>query len=242
MGLNKGILLLGFAILAIGIFVLPSTMSMFVGQHNWYSVRTDAQRDAVCQRCHLAEYQEFEANTGAHYTFANTEDVGNGCVMCHTVNITALDNWGINTTSIAGSIYLYNVTNASSGSLSAENYTSAWRNNSGAHAAITVDCVDCHWNASQQLLNDNEAHKVFYNSTILNSDPFNASASVDDFTINNPSAACIACHTHTSVNVTFIRATGMNITANHTSGTWDMEVFQVNASEYNTTSNYNSTY
>jgi hypothetical protein len=99
--------------------------------------------------------------------------------------------------------------------------------------------VDCHWNASQQLLNDNEAHTAFYESTIDGSDPFTANGSSE---INNPSAACIACHTHTSINVTFIRATGMNITANHTSGTWDMDVFQVNSSEYNTTSSYNSTY
>ncbi|MCG7849465.1 MAG: hypothetical protein MIO93_09850 [ANME-2 cluster archaeon] len=235
MGLKKGIFLLGFAIIAIGIFVLPSTMSMFVGQHSWYSVRTDAQRDTLCERCHLAEYQEFASNTGAHSSFVNEDGSGTGCVMCHTVNTTALINWGINTTSINGSIYLYNV----SGTLDADNYTSAWRNNSGAHAAITVDCVDCHWNASQQLLNDNEAHTAFYESTIDGSDPFTANGSSE---INNPSAACIACHTHTSINVTFIRATGMNITANHTSGTWDMDVFQVNSSEYNTTSSYNSTY
>lgn len=231
MGNNKGILLLGFAILAIGIFVLPSTMSMFVGQHQWYSVRTDAQRDVICQRCHVAEYNEWNNNDGAHSTFSSEE--GADCVMCHTVNKTALVNWGINTTSL-GDISLFNV----SGTLNATNYAASWRNTSGAHAAISVDCVDCHWNASQQLLNDNEAHKVFYNTTINNSDPWTGNN--DNY--GNPSAACIACHTHTSLNVTFIRAIGMNITANHTTGDWVFSELDVNTSAYNTTSSYQSTY
>ena len=232
---KKGIFLLGFAVLAIGIFVLPSTMSMFVGQHNWYSVQTESQRDTVCQRCHLAEYNEFAANQGAHKTFKDEElDDSAGCVMCHSVNVTTLDSWGINVTSLSEMEH-FNL----SGAKDAANYSAAWRNTSSPHAAITVDCVDCHWNASQQLLNDNEAHTAFYQSTINGSDPFIANGSTD---VSNPSAACIACHTHTSLNITFVRAIGMNITANHTTGDWNMSTFEVNSSVYNTTSNFNQTY
>ena len=353
---KKGIFLLGFAVLAIGIFVLPSTMSMFVGQHNWYSVQTESQRDTVCKRCHLAEYQEFEANQGAHKTFKDDQQLGAGCVMCHSVNVTALEDWGINVTSlsneanatgtftftdnvtdgelvnitISGTTYTFefndtggsaitsgyiavnisdllnttaaanlsvaingntstdtdvtatnptnvtvlltadtagavgnnigtttNCTNATwsastlrggfvskmehfnPSGLDADDYSAAWRTTSSPHAAITVDCVDCHWNASQQLLNDNEAHTAFYQSTINGSDPFTANGSTG---ISNPSAACIACHTHTSLNITFVRAIGMNITANHTTGDWNMSTFEVNSSVYNTTSNFNETY
>ena len=359
MGLNKGILLLGFAIIAIGIFVLPSTMSMFVGQHNWFGVQTASDRDEVCRRCHLAEYNEFSANTGAHQTFKDLEHTDSaGCVMCHSVDVSTLNTWGINTTTlsdvaatgtlnftgdvtdgelvnitISGTTYTFefnntgtvtagyiavnvsnlenttaapnlaaainsnssvnasvtatnpttvtvlltanttgdilgtfgnsigtteNCSNAEwdsttlagglniemehfnvSGIGSAANYSAAWRSTSTPHAAITIDCVDCHWNASQQLLNENEAHTAFYQSTIDGSDPFTANGSTE---VSNPSAACIACHTHTSLNVTFIRAIGMDITANHTSGTWNISTYEVNESVYNTTSSFNWTY
>ena len=238
MGINKGTILLGFAIFAIGIFVLPSTMSMFMGQHSWYSVKTQEGKDELCKRCHVAEYGEWEtnsANGGAHSTFASDENAD--CTMCHAVNTSQLGDWGITTTGLNIDLFEPNMTTGDN----ATNYSSQWRDTSGAHAALTVDCVDCHTNAAAQLWNENEAHTAFYNSTINATHTGEANLTTGP---DNPNAACIACHTHTNLNISFVRiASGFNITANHTTGTWDIETFSINQTDmYNTTSTYNASY
>jgi len=193
-------LLLSFAILAIGFYVLPSTMSAFVGQHSWYSVRTDTQKKALCEKCHSAEVAEFDANTGAHAAYVS--NTGETCSMCHRVNLTRLANeYNIDTSNLTNFNYtIWNETGE------VTNTSWSWRNKTTPHAAVTVDCVDCHVNATTQLSNQYEAHRPFWNQTT------NASLNPQADT----STACVACHTHTHLNITWVRSSGFDIYGNNT--------------------------
>jgi len=88
---GKNMILLSVAVLAIGLFVLPQTMAMFMGQHTWYSVRTSESQYELCQKCHVNEVAEWRANTGAHATY-NADHPG---CFCHQVNETALTEFGL---------------------------------------------------------------------------------------------------------------------------------------------------
>jgi hypothetical protein len=72
---RKRMALLTIVIVAIGIFALPSTMSLFAGQHVWYDL-SEGINDAPCEKCHadVAEEMQSEAN-GAHRNLT--------CAMCH---------------------------------------------------------------------------------------------------------------------------------------------------------------
>jgi hypothetical protein len=214
---RKSTLLLGFAIVAIGLFIIPSTMSMFVGQHRWYSVRTIGDQYAMCQRCHTAEVGEWQANTGAHAAYA-ADNPTIGC-FCHQINGTSLTEWGFNASRIdSHGFEIFNETgllNISDGSWSWTNNTS-WRTTDTPHAAITIECVSCHYNASEQLNNTNSAHRQFFVQA--------KNASLNPYGTNN--TACMACHTMVGLNINITRVqSGINVTATHNPDyTWTVNV------------------
>jgi len=47
---NKIVLIL-IAVVAMGIFALPSTVSLFSGQHTWYDI-SGIPNDVPCEKCH----------------------------------------------------------------------------------------------------------------------------------------------------------------------------------------------
>jgi hypothetical protein len=64
-GSNILLLMLGF--ISLTVFVIPDTVSLFAGQHNYYD-------QAKCQRCHASEYDEIWSNStarDAHIAAAN---------------------------------------------------------------------------------------------------------------------------------------------------------------------------
>ena len=195
-------ILLSVAVIAVGLFVLPQTMAMFIGQHTWFSVRTGESQYEMCAKCHVNEVAEWELNAvngGAHSRYE--AEFGTGC-FCHQINTTALALYKVNLTAINASGYNYthwcdiaDLDNSSDWK---------WRPTDTAHAAVIIDCIDCHWNESQQLQNKASAHYEFWNQT-------KGGVGIGD---NN--TACMACHTHTHLNITWIRREGLIITANHT--------------------------
>ncbi len=214
---KKNIIILGFAIVAIGLFVIPSTMSMFVGQHQWYSVRTADDQYDLCYRCHVAEVNEWKANTGAHATYNEIEK--NGC-FCHQINESSLDLYGFDPNVLESHDFeLWN----ESGNISDDPASWEWRNKSTPHAAIVIGCEDCHYNATAQLSNEFSAHKAFFEA-----------ANATDYGTNN--TACMACHTMIGLNITMERIkSGIIVDANHTEDyNWTVSV-STNTSE--TTSN-----
>lgn len=216
---GKNMILLSVAVLAIGLFVLPQTMAMFVGQHQWFSVRTAEEQQILCQRCHEAEVNEWRGNDGAHSQYA--ADSGYHC-FCHQINETELAaDWGLSGVSDHGFIHW----NASGDVVDKGNWS--FRPNTTPHAALTVLCTDCHQNASTQLSNDNSAHKQFYEDVVNKPEGSN-------------NTACMACHTMIGLNITMERIeSGLEIYANHTGY---VSGWTVNASINDSVRTTNSTY
>ena len=243
-------ILLSVAVIAVGLFVLPQTMAMFVGQHTFFSVKTTDDQYVLCEKCHVNEVYEWKANTGAHANYSKKLD--GGC-FCHQINETALAVYGLTNTTSSGA-YGFNFTNWrwNSTNDSGEWYnTSAdggngswelgWRPGLGKseggspHAAVIIDCVDCHYNEMVQINNPDSAHYAFWNQTKTG-----RSANTDNNTV------CMACHTHTHLNITWERIEGLTIIANHTdaslngSAAWNLTI-NTNESIHRSRALYNGT-
>jgi hypothetical protein len=229
------IILLSFAVIAIGLFVLPNTMSMFVGQHYWYSVRTADAQYKLCARCHYAEVGEWEANTGAHSAYRDYYSQpgrgGDPGCFCHQINTTRLNQWNI-TEADSKNYTFFNQSGSINGS-DPNTWGAGWRNKTTPHAATTIFCVDCHVNATTQLNNTDEAHRSFF--VQASNDTLNPAA-----TNNTP---CMACHTMVGLNVTMVRMKGgLIINATHQNDySWDVNVTinDTRTTDWNYTPPYN---
>ncbi len=92
---------------------------------------------------------------------------------------------------------------------------------SGAHAAVSVECLVCHGFGSGELHdvdveinNASEAHRPFYLQSI------NTTASGWQ-TLSGANEACVMCHTHAGVDITFERREGMKFNASiNETGYW----------------------
>lgn len=70
------------AVVAIGIFALPSTMSVFGGTHTWYYIEGDV---LPCVKCHADKYEELSM-TDVHSSFVGG-DSSEDCYMCHRADL-----------------------------------------------------------------------------------------------------------------------------------------------------------
>ncbi|MGB2841768.1 MAG: hypothetical protein WBC40_04740 [Halobacteriota archaeon] len=120
---GKGITLMAIAVVAIGTFALPNTVSLFSGQHTWYDLSGQGN-DVPCEKCHADIAAEMDVLEGPH----TDETLGRfECEYCHRI----FPVWRRNSTF--------------------ENYTYASGDGTGApqpgveaHAASTVACMYCH--------------------------------------------------------------------------------------------------
>ncbi|VUT27947.1 MAG: putative multiheme cytochrome c [Candidatus Syntrophoarchaeum sp. GoM_oil] len=107
------------AVLAIGIFALPNTAALFSGQHSWYDLGAGGN-DVPCEKCHgdiADEMNSMPAGVGApHRTYP--------CAHCHRIS-----GFGEND----GNGMTYASGNGNGSTPGKE-----------AHAASTVECMDCH--------------------------------------------------------------------------------------------------
>jgi len=74
------------ALVGIGVFALPSTMSLFAGQHSFYNI--DAVGNQIpCQKCHGDIKAELQSNTNLGTGALNTGTMGPHysmkCEYCH---------------------------------------------------------------------------------------------------------------------------------------------------------------
>ncbi len=116
-------MLLAVAVVAIGTFALPSTVSLFSGQHTWYDLGAKGN-DVPCEKCHADIEAEMNAGVGPH-----TGETGYGrfeCGYCHRV-------FPIEHKNASFATYTY----ASGDGTAAEP-------GKEAHAASTVACMYCH--------------------------------------------------------------------------------------------------
>jgi nitrate/TMAO reductase-like tetraheme cytochrome c subunit len=178
--MNKRIMLLGVAILAIGLVVLPQTIALFSGQHNWYDIITSPS-NLPCMKCHEDVYQEITTGGGQVNTLHAAQSPDGGCDACHIIAPTTK-----------------------------EGLTQGGAPTNSFHAAADPACLDCHSgtgpgvDARSILVGPEEAHK-----------PFVAQANTSGL-LKGSNAACISCHTHIGVNITWSRATTIEFNATET--------------------------
>ena len=130
----KRMIMLAIALLAISIFVLPVTLSLFSGQHCWYNL-TAGGNQVPCEKCHADVAEEMNALAGPH-----TNETGYGefkCEYCHrTFDLNDYGQW--HSQNINQSIFSnYYFTYASGDDMDAQPGVEA-------HAASTVPCMYCH--------------------------------------------------------------------------------------------------
>jgi nitrate/TMAO reductase-like tetraheme cytochrome c subunit len=189
-------LLLLVAVMLVGLFALPNALSLFAGQHSF-----DKPGDGtICQKCHSDVYSELSTASTYHTSISGSSTP---CKACHSTGYVS-----------SSAMPLGNGTNGTGTSDVGLNITSGeWSNGNGTnatytgiHAAITVECVSCHYAVNFT----NDAHKAF------------ADNATSEVYLNGANEACVGCHTKVYVNMTWIRKGGYNYTYefNTTAGTW----------------------
>ncbi|WP_456370784.1 multiheme c-type cytochrome [Geoglobus sp.] len=186
------------AILAVGLVALPSTVSLFAGQHWWYNV-DNTGNDIPCDKCHADVFQEFKLNVqnnGAHSSFVtNTanptnDEIRKACGYCHR--------------GVPGITY-------------AVGDGTGFMAGKEAHAASTMGCMACHeWNSGYTSPSSAPQAGGFNVTAYLSGysrydyganngtwEAHNAFIveAIKDTNLTDSNEACIACHTHVAVKI-----------------------------------------
>lgn len=202
--MNSKVLLLSVAVIAVGLFAMPSTLSLFAGQHTFYNGSS-----VNCAKCHQDIVNEIgTSSVDVHYTIANNSGRSK-CKGCHTTGTVTSIPTGKNS---SGPGY---------------NYTSVTvnvTNDTAAHAAITVECVSCHTGVAAELTGANSSHGPFYNGTTADNATNNTNM------LKGANEACVGCHTHAILNITWVKPVGYNMTVNvETTGAYNITIDEVNS-------------
>jgi hypothetical protein len=214
------LLLMLIAVIAVGTFALPSSVSLFTGQHTWYNI---SNKELPCIKCHADIYDEYMM-TGAHGTLSGGSyndpgDNPNGaCYACHRV----VYSWRENTT---GGNITY-ASGAGTGSTPGKE----------AHAATTVACMACHEfgnvyggpaaggfedpYARLGIANDPVSGMNFTYNDSTHPGGHAAHQGFIEGSINNTkmedaNEACIACHTAIPVKITWTHAYNLEFNATY---------------------------
>ncbi len=193
-------LLITIIAFALGVLILPSTLSIFHGQHVWYNL-SGPGNDVPCVKCHADVYEELQLS--AHKNLR--------CEDCHRANksITYASVSGSYTNYTPGkeahaascvACMMCHQINASKASKVPGPYAGGFN--------ITMFGVTSSYNYSNSTYNGLcEAH----NPLIAN-----AIAKVNNSTLLLDSTeACLACHANINVRMTFNVSTGMDIYTSH---------------------------
>jgi hypothetical protein len=217
-------ILLGITIMVIGIGILPQTVALFAGQHDWYDT-TQSGNQVPCEKCHSdinTELSQPGTTNAIHKVM--------GCEQCH---VTAAPNSeGI----FQGPGRQFHAA-ATAACIDCHNTTLLYGTFQHTPEVGRLGCLTCHKNptafpgnfsAVNILTGPEEVHKAFANQAI------NARL------LKGANEACISCHTHVRVNITWIRATSMEFSATEKveggSRTWTIENFSGTGSNITKTS------
>jgi hypothetical protein len=232
---NGKVALLAGAIVAIGIFALPNTVSLFSGQHTWYDLIAGGN-DVPCEKCHADVADEMDSQIGPH-----SGETGYGrfeCGYCHRIS----------------ELYTY-----------ASGYGSGSTPGKEAHAASTVPCMHCHSGQvahGEAFTNEDclKCHDLvwpfdidaggFGLSEATSSDTgekaahkkFVLDAMYNNSLMDGANEACIACHTRIGVNITWTKNEYLDFQASEdAAGNWSIPSFTAggtNVTQVNSTNTW----
>jgi len=235
---SSNLVLMTVAVAAVGILAMPSTISLFAGQHTWYNISGD--HELPCRKCHAEVFQElqnsaFQKWDGGGFGSGGEVTVDNiACYGCHRANAS--------------------ITYADVGDT-----VTAVTPGKQAHAASTVACMLCHQvNATQATRNptgsgslagffaggfDQPSNSPYnytknkvkgVNGTHAAHQTFIQSA-INDTTMEDANEACIACHTHIPVKINWTHRFSLEFNVTPESGYWPPTHFNVTDWSFNGT-------
>jgi len=222
MNTNK-IALLAIAVVAIGIFALPSTVSLFSGQHSWYGL-DDPGSQVPCMKCHgdIQDEMDHDLN-GVHRTLDSP-----GC-DCHRVTGTGVadgDGPGLanpGTTSHAAetiACMLCHENDTRTGNTSSYPFAGGF-NETLVYNFTGAPSTQYNYSWGDDKGGEYAAHNDFIRESIK--DPL----------MTDSNEACIACHTRIGVNITWRKSTTMHFNANETNdGVWELTDFTAHGYNY----------
>ncbi len=224
---SKRFVLLTVAVVAIGVFLLPGTVSLFAGQHVWYNISGNAN-EIPCKKCHADVYEEMSSLANGAHTRMN-----NHCEFCHRTCFNNTYNW--NTGKYEPSSSITYASGEGSGSTPGKE----------SHAVATIECMDCHgvykdmgiggghWNHMMYPEYEDRCMVCHWSGTswdFISAGGFGFGTTDDDDPDKNPDAgkyaahkkfvldalndttlagsneACIACHTNMAVKINWTHA------------------------------------
>jgi nitrate/TMAO reductase-like tetraheme cytochrome c subunit len=238
------ITLLIITLTAIGVLVLPNTVSLFAGQHYWYNLSGEGN-DIPCEKCHADIYEELRLSNFHIHWGDNTTADRQDCEACHRGNLS--------------------ITYAKVG----PGYTT-YTPGKQAHAASVVACMLCHQNNSAAATNYAGYYAGGFNITDLRvTSPYDYSnatyhghfeahnafvaKAIQNTTLQDSNEACVACHTHVAVKINwtharsleFVVGIGSPMTTEYGPHNWTLTQWNVNGTAYATvwgnTTGYGST-
>jgi hypothetical protein len=198
---TKKMILLFMIFCFLGIFALPSTMSLFAGQHAWYDL--ESGYGSKCVKCHADIYGELYEG-GHHKNIAGVAD-GEECLVCHRAN---------------ESIFY---ANASTNEAGQQAHAASTINCGYCHLNKTV--ADLYtapptggFGLVTGLSSDTGTNASHYS--------FVVQSRTSDL-LQYESESCVACHTTTNVILNFNVTTGMTVNVDNTiisdsSAYWNM--------------------
>ena len=217
---NK-VALMVIAVVAVGIFALPSTVSLFSGQHTWYNLSGPGS-NLPCEKCHADIDDEMVSDdNGVHRGLA-----GPGC-DCHRVNA-SVTRLGTGVADGDGTGSYPGTTSHAAETIACmvchENGTSypfaGGFNQTAVYAGTGVDPADeYYYNASDDSGGEAAAHNQFIREAIK--DPL----------MTDSNEACIACHTRVGVNITWTKNENLVFDATEDDlGNWNLTGFAATGS------------
>ena len=219
----KKILLLLIAILAIGIIILPGTIALFAGEHNWYDTIQNGNQ-VPCEKCHSdisAELSQPGTTNLVHKVM--------GCEQCH---VTAAPN----SEGLVQGVQFHAA--ATTSCIDCHNTTLLYGTfNHGTIVPLLqsgqLGCLTCHRNprvvpgsfsAVSIYTGPEEVHKDFANGAKNSS------------LLKDGNEACISCHTHIRVNISWSRPSTMSFNSSiNNNGTWSLSNFTGEGRNFTTT-------
>jgi len=207
------LVLLAIAVVAIGLFALPSSLSLFSGQHTWYDL-SGLGNDVPCEKCHAEIGDEMmSGDNGAHETVK--------CEGCHRTDARvgyALGREGTGDPEPGQGAH----------AASTQECMICHGGGNFTHNYINIDtCGDCHGTPFMapraggfNLTGDSDdtgekaAHLPFVHDAI------------DEPLMEGANEACIACHTRIGVNILWTKRENLDFNAGEDAeGIWTIPGF-----------------
>lgn len=202
---NRSLLLL-IAVVLVGLFALPNALSLFSGQHSF----DKAGNGTICVKCHSDVAAELKGST--YHKFTDTS--GEKCKVCHssgTINSSLIPSGNGTYGSTANYSVGLNITN---GTFTYTNGTV--RTGLRLHAAVTLECVNCHYGVNFT----DDAHKPFYTDTS------------NKTWLKGANEACYGCHTMVNVQMEWVRKGGYNYSYDFMNTTGTLSFNSTNVTKY----------